>query len=268
MIRVFQIVLLSCAALLLTGCNTSEETDALWHQVKIGDLVPPHDANRPAGQLPETISFDIYIFEIPAENIDTLDNIWPMLYTKPLRLNDADAFKANSFLVGFGQVQMWDKIRDLLFAADAKKTETTSLLLSDGQAGDLTVAELDNEQTIFYISTAGSMEGTTIGPGNLALRIKPEKIPGSRGICEVDIKPVFPSLIRTSIPQLAAREKSGEFLFTSAGFKLKMNPGDFVLLGPQKYISHQITLGGLFFSRPEPKPVVRVFLFVCTGIID
>jgi len=84
----------------------------------------------------------------------------------------------------------------------------------------------------------------------------------------VDVQPVFSLPVRSSIPQLAAREKSGEFLFTSAGFKLKMSPGDFVILGPQKYISHQITLGGLSFSRPEPKPVVRVFLFVCTGIID
>jgi hypothetical protein len=268
MIRVFQIVLLSCATLLLTGCNSSEETDAFWHKVKIGDLVPPHDADRPASLLLKTISFNNYIFEIPAENIDILDNIWPMLYTKPLRLNDADAFKANFFSAGFGQVQMWDKIRDLLFAANAKKTETTSLLLSDGHTSDIVVAELDSEQTIFYISTSGSMEGTTIGPGILALRIKAEKVPGSRGVCEVDAKPVFPSPIRTQIPRLAPREKFGEFLFTSAGFKLKMSPGDFVILGPEKYISHQITLGSLFFSRPKPKPVVRVFLFVCTGIID
>ena len=73
-----------------------------------------------------------------------------------------------------------------------------------------------------------------------------------------------------------------EFDFSSAGFGLKMSPGDFVVLGPDKYISDRSTLGGLFFSKPEGslffdktkrkmpkhKPAVRVFVLVCTGIGD
>jgi hypothetical protein len=61
-----------------------------------------------------------------------------------------------------------------------------------------------------------------------------------------------------------------------------MSPGDFVFLGPEKYIEDQTTLGGLFFNKPEgslffgatehkgpeQKPAVRVFLLVCTGIND
>ena len=268
MIRVFQIAVLSFALALLTGCNAPEKDEAIWEQVKIGDLAPSADARRPGGRLLKPINFDVYTFEIPAENISALDNVWPMLYTKPLRFNDYDAFKANSFSVGFGQVQMWDKIADLLRDADGKKVKTVSLLLTDGQANDLTIAGLDNEQTLFYISTAGSMEGVTIGPGKIALRIKAEKIPGSRGVCDVDTKPVFSPLIRSPIPQSAARKKSGEFLFTSAGFKSRMSPGDFLFLGPGKYTSHQVTLAGLFFSRAKPVPVVRTYLLICTRIVD
>ena len=270
MIRVFQIVVFGCAAILLTGCNAPEKDkdEAIWEQVKIGDLAPSPNAKRPSSQLLKTINFKVYIFEIPAENISTLDDIWATLYTEPLRFNNSDAFKANSFLVGFGQVQMWDKIADLLRTAGGEKIETVSLLLPDGQANDLTIARLHNEQTIFHISTAGSMEGVTIGPGKLALRIKAEKIPGSRGVCNVVMLPVFSPPIKRAFSQSATREKSAEFPFTPAGFKLKMSPGDFVFLGPGKYISHQITLGSLFFSRPKPKPVVRTYLIVCTRIID
>jgi hypothetical protein len=197
-----------------------------------------------------------------------LNDVWQTLYVKPLKFNNYDAFCANSFSAGFGQIQMWDKIANALYYAGGRKIETVSLLLPDGQTRDFTIARLNKKETIFYISTAGSMEGATIGPGRLALRIKVEKIPGSRGVCRVNILPVFPSPISSPIPQLDASAKSSEFLFTSAGFCLKMSPGDFILLGPEKYIGHQITLGSLFFSRPGRRPAVRIFLLFCTRIID
>lgn len=257
-----------CTAVLLTSCNAPEKDEPIWQQVKISDLAPPADVKHPTGQLLKTINLNVYIFEIPAENISALNYVWQMLYTKPLKFNNYDAFCANSFLVGFGQIQMWNKIANILRDAGGKKIETVSLLLPDGETNDFTIARLDKEQTIFYVSAAGSMEGATVGPGKLALRIKVEKIPGSRGVCKVNAQPVFPSPITSPIPQLAARAKSAEFLFTSAGFGLKMSPGDFVLLGPEKYIGHQITLGSLFFSRPGRKPTVRIFLLFCTRIID
>lgn len=266
MIRLFQIMVFSCAVGLLTGCSVPEKDEPIWQQVKIGDLAPSHNGKWPSGQLLKTANFNIYILEIPAKNIDALDDIWRMLHTGPLRFSDYKAFGANSFSVGFGQIQMWDKIRNLLTSADGRTIETVSLLLPDGQANDIPIATLSNEQTIFYISSEGSMEGVTIGPGKLALRIKAEEIPGSRGVCKTGAQPAFSPPRPAPIQQLAVWEKSGQFLFTPAGFRLKMGPGDFFLLGPKKHIDNQITLGGLFFSRPGRKPAVRVYLLVCTAV--
>lgn len=257
-----------CTAALLTSCKAPEKKKPIWEQVKISDLDTSSDVNNPDGLPLKTINIDIHIFEMPAEDTNVFNYVQQMLYTKPLQFNDYDAFKANSFSIGFGQIQMWNTIANVLRDADCKHIETVSLLLPDGETNDFTITSLNKEQTIFYISAAGSMEGATIGPGKLALRIKVEKIPGSRGVCYVNAQPVFPSPIQSPIPQLAANAKSAEFLFTSAGFRLKMSPGDFVLLGPEKYIEHQITLGSLFFSMPKPKPTVRMFLLICTRIID
>jgi len=268
MIRLFQIMVLSCVALLLTGCNAPAKDQPLWQQVKITDLAPSRSTERPGTQLLKTMNFDIYVFEIPAGKIDILDDVWQMLYTKPLRFDNYDTFGANSFSVGFGQTRIWNKVADLLRAAGSKRVEKVSLLLSDGQANDIAIATLDSEQTIFYVSTEGSMEGVSIGPGAVALRIKTEKIPGSRGVCDVSALPVFSPPISSPIPQLAAREKSREFLFTSCRFGLKMSPGDFVFLEPEKYEEHQITLASLFFSRVEPEPAIRTYLIVCTRIVD
>jgi len=264
--------------LVLTGCKSPEKSGPIWESTKIGDLAPSRSGKRPDDQLLKTINFDIYIFEIPAENIGALDDVWQMLSTKPMRYSDYDAFVANSFLVGFGKIQMWNKIGDLLRAGGAEKVKTVSLLLSDGQADDLDIVRLHDKQTIFYISRAGSMEGATVGRGTLALRIKAKKIPGFRRVCSVEVQPAFSPPAGRSVVQLAGREKTGDLLFTAAGFKLKMSPGDFLFLGPEKYIENQTTLAGLFFSpvrnrevsngvsRPRRQPVIRTYLIVCGRI--
>jgi len=261
-------MVLICTAVLLTSCNAPEKEKPIWEQVKISDLDTSSDVNNPNGRLLKTINLDIHIFEMPAEDVNVLNYVQQMLYTKPLQFNDYEAFKANSFSLGFGQLQMWDTIANVLRDAGSKHIETVSLLLFDGEINDFTIARLNKEQTVFYTSSAGSMEGATIGPGKLALRIKIEKIPGSRGVCNVSAMPVFTSPKINLAPRLAEREKANEFLFTSAGFSLKMSPGDFVLLGPEKYVDNQITLGSLFFSMPKPKPTIRMFLLICTRIID
>ncbi len=266
MVRFLQIMFFICTAVLLTGCDSPEDRP-IWEQVKLRDVASP-DIKNTGDRLLKTINLDIHIFEMPAEDIGKLSEIWQNLYTKPLEFNNYDAFCDNSFLIGFGQIQMWNKIAAMLLSAGAQKGETVSLLLPGGQASDFTITGLGKDQTVFYIASDGYMKEVTVGPGKIVLRIKVEKIPGSRGVCEVNAQPVFTLPLQTSIPQLVAQAKLAEVPFASVGFSLKMSPGDFILLGPERYIENQITLDGLFFSRPGPIPTVRMFLLVCTRIID
>ena len=262
----------------LIGCTAPEE-EPIWKDVKIGDLAPRRAGKPPAARLIKTINFDLHIFEIPAENIDKLDDTRKTLYTKPLRFNSLHAFGANSFSVHFGQIRMLDEIYNLLLAANGKIITKVSLMLADGLPESIAITGLDGPRTISFTSTYGSREGANIGPGILALRLTAQTIPGSRGVCNVTAYPVFsPPIRRAAIPLLDARTKMREFPFSAAAFALKMGQGDFVLLGPKEYISDQTALGGLFFSNPkgslffseterkppERKPAVRIFLLVCT----
>jgi hypothetical protein len=279
MIRVLHIAVFSGLALLLAGCNGNEEVP-IWEQVKITDLAPIDKNTQPDTRRLKTINFKVYIFEIPADEISTMDKVWPMLYTQPLRFNNPDAFSESSFKVGFGQIPMWSTVANSLRSVDGIQAGTVSLLIPDRQSNDFAIAALGREQTVFYISNKGTMEGAKFGRGRLGLRIQAEKIPGSRGVCKVSVLPVFSSPKRSLIPLLSARGKKGEFLFEPAGFRLNISPGDFVLLGPEKYDSGQKTLSSLLFSKPEGslffnelerKPpelreAVRLFLVVCTAI--
>ncbi|UCF42824.1 MAG: hypothetical protein JSV99_09580 [Planctomycetota bacterium] len=266
--RITQITLFGFAGLVLAGCNSGGKDEPIWEQAKITDLAPATDAKDATGKLLKTINFNIFIFDIPAEKTSTLDGIWQVLYRKPLQFKDYDAFAANSFAVGFGQLDMWNTIADMLRDAGGERAEKISVLLTDDRPDDIVIGRLGRRRTIFHTPKSGSTEATTAGPGKIALRIKAQKIPGQRGVCNVDVVPVFSPPISTSIPQLADREKAGEIVFTSCRLRAKMSPGDFVLLGPQKHISRQVTLAGLLFSRSRRKPIVRTYLFVCTRIVD
>ena len=264
MIKVFQVIFFGVAAVMLTGCNGSEQDKPVWADVNLVDLGPSHI--EPGRKMLKTANFDVYVFEMPAEKIDSLEGIWEQLYTQPLQFSEYEAFSANSFSIGFAEISMWGQINKILSEAGAKKRQTISLLLLDGQMEDVFVEWLKKGQTVFYFSTPDSMEGATVGPGVLALRIQAKKIGSSRGVCRVNAVPVSAPSRRYSIQQSVGSRQTGEFVFGSAGFGLKMSPGDFIILGPKKYISHQITLGSLFFSKTTPRSVVRIFLVICTGM--
>ncbi len=282
-VRTLQITTLCFLALYLTGCKGSQQRKPLSEQVKIGDISPSDGDKQPVGKSINTIDFDVHIFEIPAENIDKINDAWGLLYTEPLRYHSYQAFTASSFVVRFARVRMWDRINDMLRAAGGQKIVTVSLLLPDGQANDIIVKGLNTEQSVFYISADGQKESAAIGPGILCLRIKAAKIPDLRDVCELTAYPVFTVPASSSIPELSARAKSREFSFLSAAFGLRMSPGDFIMLGPEKNnlpTAGQTTLDGLFFSNPQGslfpgttertapklKPAIRVFLLTCVGM--
>jgi len=137
--RIIQIALFGFVGLVLAGCNSGGKDEPIWEQTKITDLAPAADAKDATGKWLKTINFNIFIFDIPAENASALDGIWQGPYRKPLRFKDYDAFAANSFAVGFGQLDTWNAIADMLRSAGGERTEKISVLLTDDQPDDIVI---------------------------------------------------------------------------------------------------------------------------------
>jgi hypothetical protein len=267
MVKNVLIVVLGCMTAVLSGCNGDHDEIPIWEQVKITDLAPSTNGQGSSSQFIKTINFDIYTIEIPAENIDTLETIWPMLHTKPILFNNQKVFKANSFVAGFGQIRMWDQIRELLTSVGGRNAGTLSLLIPANEYGNITIARLRDERNIFYTSPGGSPEAAATGPGKVILRIMPEIVRGERGVCTAKIVPVFsPFLKGRLLPPTKEEQESNDIVFKSVCFVSKMSPGAFVLLGPEEYIDNEVTLGGFFFSRFSPRKVVRIYSIFCTGM--
>ena len=264
--KIFQTIVALCALLLFTCCSNQQQPQKVWEEVKLRDLAPSNNLRQTLRQI-SFVDFQILIFEIPADNVSKLDEISKILYLQSIQFNNFNAFGANSFSTGLGRMSMGDKILSLLLAADGKRTGTISLALNEGQADDVPINRLFSRNEIFYTAADGTTKSIPLGPGILALRMKTEKDPVFKGVCNVTMTPVQTSGTTTWLAgQIAVGP--GNTVFESCSMSMKMSPGDFIFLRPQEYINNQMSLGGLFFSRPSLKPVVMAYLIVCTGIND
>jgi hypothetical protein len=257
MFRGAGILFLSFAAFFV-GCKPADKEGAIWEQVKIGDLRPPSSDKGTTGRALKTMNFNLHTFEIPVDKVSALEQALAVLHEEPLKFTDYEAFSANAFFAGFGDLGLWSQVAGILYEAGARKTETVGVLLLSGQSNDVGVGHLYDEQTVFYTASGNSGEAATIGPGRLCLRIKAAKIAGSRGVCKVEAEPVF----------IPSKMRSAAMFFSRCGFSVQMGPGDFVLVGPTEYVSGRMSLAGLFLSRDKPVPAIRTYLLVCTRIVD
>ena len=117
---------------------------------------------------------------------------------------------------------------------------------------------------IIYASSARQFETVPLGPGEIVLRIKAEKIPEARGICTLNVKPAF----------TAQNLRQDEYPFTPLSFTVRISPGYFLFLGPTDSVVPKDSLANLFFRKQGrgaeqgKEEYIKTYLLVCTGIID
>ena len=103
MVRTLCVVFMSLGLFVgLAGCKTKpKEEKQIWEQVKIGDLAPRDTLSAP--QFFSTIAMDVYVLDLPADRVDRLDDLWPMLSADPVKLSSYNAFTGNSFRMRYGR---------------------------------------------------------------------------------------------------------------------------------------------------------------------
>jgi hypothetical protein len=274
-------VILTAVFALAAGCDTGTDQEIpIWETTKLGDLAPKGE--RPQATFLVAGRFDIHVFDLPADNVEKLEDLWRMLSARPIHTNSYNAFAQNFFRVRFGQTQMWDRLVEMLKGAGAQKVGTIALGVASDGPTDLPIAELPRAGSVSYATMNLSWEQVSVPAGRLVLRLRAEPIPGARGVRKIVAYPVCTPAMSSAIPQLEAKVREREVYFASAAFAAQMAPGDLLVLGPNEYSAERVTLGGLFFNEPrdvlfidpetadppERKPAVRVFVLVCVGMID
>ncbi len=247
----------------LLGCSDTDKKQPPTTNIKLGDLAPvnPVGPVRPI----QTVAFDFFSIELPAENIGELSDIWPMLYTKPVRLTDPGAFSANSFRLVFGEPQMWARTATLLESAGGGLAGRVGLLLDYGQTDDFIITQINDKTDVSYLTSDLAIESLTAQSGRLVLKVTVSPVAGVRGVCDLKAMPVFiPTRSRDSTEEPAKMEETA---LDTLGFTVEMSPGDFFLLGPANYPSSANSLGSLFFTTAKNKKI-RLYAVFCSDISD
>lgn len=248
-----------------TGCGQPEEPP-IWEQIKFRDLAPKTPEDQQQNKL-DTLAFTIISMDIPAKNMDKLDSVSDILFNEPIRYKQYNAFKANSFYVGFGKVGFAQDFASLLDEVGAQKVSTMTMLFSSGQANDIPIIQVYDRKKIYFTDAKGSTSSEDIGPGPLSLRLHAVKTPGIRGSGTLTAVPVYPSRFDASIPTIDDPDSKDTF-FRSCQFSLQMSPGDFIFIKPNKFTDHHNSLDGLFFCRRAAIPYVTALMITCASVSD
>ena len=116
MIRLLKILFVCSAIMLPAGCaDTQKKPDTKG--IKIGDLAPTGKRIQP--KVLHTTDIEVISYELPAENIASLDGIWRMLDPGSLRYNDSNSFAANGLRAATGKFATFDKVIEMLKSANA-----------------------------------------------------------------------------------------------------------------------------------------------------
>jgi hypothetical protein len=275
MTRPLQILFICTVIILPAGCADTQKT-ADTKGIKIGDLVPP--GKRAQQQALRTINIDIISYEIDAETIASMENIWQILSPGKLRYNEFNSFTANGLRAGMGKFREFVKVTTMLKTANATNLPKTSLLLMDGQPELVRIARTPSKKTISYIDRQGAVKTAEIGLGIAGLQIHAQQIntsallkkdsqaADSAQMASVHVVPAVLASTEGIAPALAERIKERDLRIYAAGFSAIMKPGEFVMLGPSEYKQNETAAVNLFFSKPGSKPTVRIFLLVCVSI--
>jgi hypothetical protein len=269
----------------LAGCaDAPREEREIWEDSsfpKIGDVAPT-GAPQPQAKFFGTVHMDIFVTEIPADNIDKLDPVWRLLSAKSVYMTSYNAFSENGFRVKFGRIDTWERLQKILTEAGAQKPTRISLPIADKDTSDLPISDLAAVRMVSFIGSDLSTRSVKVVPGALVLRLRAEPVPGVRGARKIVAYPTYVPPVTSPIAQLRAIIRKNEVYFAPAAFAAVMSPGDLLVLGPDSYVGEQLSLGGLFFSNPqgrlfldpstssppEVRPAVRVYIIVCKGIAD
>jgi hypothetical protein len=281
----FYIVLIATAC--LGGCQEQQAgSDVSIDGIKLSDLAAANST-----RLPSQVFFRMFVFEMPAENFTSINDIFKNLSTDPLRFVNEGTFRANGFNAGFGYNKMWDTAADRLRQLNAKRVMTKNIFIFDDNGHDIAIAGTNNPHTMLYISKDRIITTANLNSGQFIWRIKAKVIPQRRGTAGVTIMPVFKDNYQPKLEKLLEGVKPRETVFGSAGFGLNMSNEDFILIGPARYNSEQVTLCNSFFARTgdyivnEPSqhqsgdvtitkqitvkkdaPMIRLYMIVCVRV--
>lgn len=267
-------------AWILPGCRSQKTPPPVWEQAKIGELAVISPPKTPLPSLAAQIKLEVLAFEIPAENVSQLDEMWSALTSKGLRFKNHDAFRANGFRVGKGRAHDLSWVVGKLGEAQGVRVDTIALMLTDDLEDDIRVRPVSTPRSVHFTAMDGSRQDTTVNAGVFCWRVKAKKLGTSGVIAQFTAYPFFKIRVPQAIEELAELARSRQIAFMAAAFTTRLTVGDLIVVGPERDHGDQSTLGGLLLENPRGrlfypqgpqgtpsvKPTLKILVFRCLAM--
>lgn len=285
----FAIIILTASILVagIAGCNEPKQAKQNTHAktVRLSDIQPAQKPDKPT-----EMAITVLTYEIPEKNKKFVEQIYEELSKQYIKFPDLNVFQDNGFIAGFGMPKNWPVIADLLFLAHSSSTETNNLIFIDSSSSDIVTGATYEGQTFYLSKRRQQHELVKLPAGQLVWRVSARALPNRQGIGLAQIKAVHKEDVLPALTKLPGYENVGETPFNDIAVKLNITPGEFVIIGPDLKDSDRITLSEFFFKRigdiiaPVPPkqqqleqtdmkykldknvPLIRLYVFICTGI--
>ena len=258
--RILSAIILVVLAGVLTGCNEGARTDADISKISELPRIHKEDQRNFA-----SAGFYVYSFDVDANEFNLISEAFEEPDDPTMKFNIPDVFTDNGFAVIGGQRDDWPELGQKLILAQAKKTETISLMLHERIGDDITVGFLKEAQQVFCKISDNKFLYLKLGPGQPALRLRMSRLIGLLGVCRVDITPVFTQGQMNKNGIFVRNRLIKDTVFKGSTIHFRIRPGQFVLFGPKDYESEHRMLSSTFFARKN-SPTVRLVLIACNVI--
>jgi hypothetical protein len=247
-----------------TGSNVSSRKP--WLDIKASELISRQ-------QLPErkaiNVSLHIYLFQIRTDKLAQIQEQFSQPYTLPVKYNDPCAFWENGIIGCAGDRTSWQKVAALLTQSQPETKKHISLLIDENAAQDIVVTQVPRPVSIVYRS-GSTIAGIGFDTGTVILRIKVNSLIGLRQACRLDVTPVYRTdAARQKAKKILVRRENREFIFESAAFNVRLQPGQFVLLVPAEKQTDQAesqTISNILFYPQTTKNTANLCLIACNLI--
>ncbi|MCP4453193.1 MAG: hypothetical protein GY809_17160 [Planctomycetes bacterium] len=279
--KICTILIASLILAAATGCQkNATESPAPWGEVKLSDLEAQGGADSKRIEAIRGINLDVHHFELPVDQVKTLGPVWKPLSKKGIRFRNALSFQGNGLQFSRSRADRLAWIFGSLEEAQAIKIGVSSIILTEEHDSDLLITPIPRRHTISFLDMKGATQSAVVGPGQLNLRLKAQKVGGSPFSNQIMGHPMVTVPTFSTIEKLDQLNDQYEAAFISSSFSARVMPGDVFLLGPEEFFGEITTLGGLFFLNPQgrifdsprpggsrkAKPTVRVYVILCTNI--
>lgn len=199
MARLLQILFVCSVVMLAAGCDNAQKKPNT-EGIKIGDIAPTGKRAQP--QHLRTTNIEIISYELPADNITSMEGVWQMLKPGTLRYNDLDGFAANGLRAAMGNFAAFNKVTKILKNANANNLPKNSLLLSDNQPEMINITRISHK-TISFIGRQGVVKNADVGPGIVGLQVLSRQIISDSALPGTNKPPESNVEVQANRPQLA-----------------------------------------------------------------